>query len=305
MHHDRHAEALGRLDDRSQLGLGVGRPGRLAAHRGVGVDLDPVGAAADLVADDPDEVVAVGLLDPLRDRQLGREALRPVAAGRGDRSGRDDHPGARDDPLLDRPLQPDVGITGALGPEVADRREARLQDRPEVDRRPRHPQRQRLLQDLIVPRRLVVGVQQDVRMGVDQARQQGRPRQIDRLRVGRGLDVSGRPDRRDPRAADEHEPALVGRAVARVEDPVRPQQEARPPGLLGRRRPAPEGQQGGDRHPMSHDHASIGVRRAARPGGPAASIARVTRPGEVRGRADFRAAVGGRLSRPRRRRRPR
>ena len=60
----------------------------------VGVDLDPVRAVADLIADDADERVAVGFLRALRHAPLEREALRIVAAGRDDRARGDEH--ARD-----------------------------------------------------------------------------------------------------------------------------------------------------------------------------------------------------------------
>jgi hypothetical protein len=46
------------------------------------------------------------------------------------------------------------------------------------------PIAQRLFQDLIVPERLVVGVQEDVRMRVDQSGEQRGAGEIDRLGVG-------------------------------------------------------------------------------------------------------------------------
>ena len=54
-------------------------------------------------------------------------------------------------------------------------------------RRAVDPQRQRLLKHLIVPQRLVVGMQQDMCVGVDQAWQQGCPGQFDRASILRDL----------------------------------------------------------------------------------------------------------------------
>ena len=55
-----------------------------------------------------------------------------------------------------------------------------MQHRAQVIGRPADPQRQRLLEHLVVPGRLVIGVQQHVRVGVDQPRQQRRAGQVDR-----------------------------------------------------------------------------------------------------------------------------
>ena len=89
------------------------------------------------------------------------------------------HARAGDDPLLDGLLEPDVGVAGPLRAQVADGREAGQQHAPQVVGRPADAQGQRLLEHLVVPRRLVVRVQQDVRVSVDQARQQRASRQLD------------------------------------------------------------------------------------------------------------------------------
>ncbi len=125
MGRDPDADRARRLDDPLQFLQRERRPDRRAAHRGVGVDLDPVGPSADLVADDPDQGIdPVGLLGALGDVPLGGEPLGRVAAGGHDRPGDDQHPRAGDDPLVHGLLQPDVGIAGPFGPQVADRREA-------------------------------------------------------------------------------------------------------------------------------------------------------------------------------------
>ena len=69
-----------------------------------------------------------------------------------------------------------------------------------------------LVQHLVVPRRLVVGVQQDVRVPFDQPRHQRRARQVDDRRAGRG-DARRRPDGLDAIAAHAHRPALVHRVA--------------------------------------------------------------------------------------------
>ena len=105
-------------------------------------------------------------------------------------------------------------------------------------------QGQRLLEDLVVPGGLVVGVEQDVGVGVDEARQQGRPGQFDHARVGRRRDLGGRPGPLDESAADEDDPAVARRVGLPVEDPGGPQEH----GLFrraARRSGAGQGPKGG------------------------------------------------------------
>ncbi len=222
MRRHRDAHRPRRPDDPRQLLLRERGPDRAAAHGGVGVDLDPVGPAADLVAHDPDQRIdPVGLLGALRDVPLGGEALGRVAARRHDRPGHDQHPRTRHDPLFDGLLDPHVGVSRPLRAQVADRREAGEERAPQVVGRATDPQGQGLLQDLVVPQRLIIRVEQHVRMQVDEARQERPARQLDRASpVGR-LDLAGRTGGLDPIAADDDRPALVRLGVDPVEHPRR------------------------------------------------------------------------------------
>src|SRR5262249_4217768 len=120
------AGGAGRLDNHLELlqrergsGFLAGTPAK------VGVDLDPVGAVADLVADHAAQRLdAVGLLGALRNREAGSEAPGSVAAS-GDDGARDDEQArAGDDVLVDGLLQADVGVAGSLRAEVAESGEA-------------------------------------------------------------------------------------------------------------------------------------------------------------------------------------
>jgi hypothetical protein len=66
------------------------------------------------------------------------------------------------DSLIDRLLEADVGVAGAFRSEIAHRREPRQQCGAGVIHRARNAQREILVQNLIVPRRFVVRVQQQV-----------------------------------------------------------------------------------------------------------------------------------------------
>ena len=107
----------------------------------------------------------------------------PYAAGRDDRARHDDHAGARDDALLDRALEPHVRIPGALGAQIPDRGESGEQRVAGVIRRARDAQRDGFVQNLIIPGRFVVGMQEQVRMPFDQPGEQRRTGQIDRRRA--------------------------------------------------------------------------------------------------------------------------
>src|SRR5262245_66302149 len=64
------------------------------------IDLDPVGAMADLIANDADDIVAVCFFGALRNFPLGREAFRTVTARSHDGARRREHSGSRYDSLL-------------------------------------------------------------------------------------------------------------------------------------------------------------------------------------------------------------
>ncbi len=79
----------------------------------------------------------------------------------------------------------------------------------------RHTQREPLARDLIGPRRLVIGVQQDVRMPFDQTRRQRRARQVDDGGARR-RDACVGSDGVDALAFHAHAPSLARRLA--VED---------------------------------------------------------------------------------------
>ena len=164
--------ALGDFDDALQFVEREGRS-RLAVRTGaiVGVDLDEVGAAPHLLARDArDFVEPARLLCALRHRPLRREAFRAIAAGRDHRRTGDDHPRPGNDAFVDRALEADVRIAGAFGAEIAHGGDAGHQRSFRVHDPTRHAIRERLARDLIVPRRLVVRMQQQMRVALDEAR---------------------------------------------------------------------------------------------------------------------------------------
>ena len=209
----------------------------------VGVHLDDVGAGGDLVARRPGHLVgAADFLGALRDVHARLEALGAVGAARDVRLGRDEQARAGDDALVDRLLEPDVGIARALGAEVALGGEAGLERLVGVDHGAGGAQRERLVQHLIVPLGLVVRVEEEVRMALDHAGHQGRARKVDRARAGGSGEV--RADRRDPVALDQHRPAFMRCRIDPVEHPRGAEEE----GVGERRRGRAEAeQQGGER----------------------------------------------------------
>ncbi len=224
--HHGPARGSGHLHDPAQLLRREGRP-RFAARPPpvVGVHLDPVRPAPDLVAGHPgDPLEPVGLLrTEERRRGLGGKPPRGIAP-RGHDGPRGDHqPGPRDDPLLDGPLEPHVRVSGALGAQVAEGRETRAQRPLRMDHRARHPERQRLPQDLVVPRRLVIGMQQQVAVQVDQPRQEREPRQFHGHRLRRDRHRRRRTGRFDPVPPHHHHPAGVDPVGHAIEDPGRAQ----------------------------------------------------------------------------------
>ena len=87
-----------------------------------------------------------------------------------------------------------------------------------------HAIAQRLLQDLIVPKRLIVGVQEEVRMRVDQSRQQREAGEADGFGVAGCAHRARGANGGDAVALHEHDPARVRRFAARVEYAVGPKQ---------------------------------------------------------------------------------
>jgi hypothetical protein len=156
----------------------------------VGVHLDHVRAGRDLVARRTRHLVgAADLFRALRDGDAGFEPLRPVCAARDIGLGRNEQARAGDDALVDRLLEPDVGIAGALGAEVALGGEAGVERALGVDHGARGPECQRLVQDLVVPLGLIVRVQKQMRVAFDHAGDKGGARKLDHLRSRRSNDV--------------------------------------------------------------------------------------------------------------------
>ena len=199
------------VDDGLQFRGGQrGRGVAAGADAVVGVQLDPVGAAGGLLAHRAHRFVrAADFLRAAGQVEIGTEAARTGAvAGAGDDgTGGDIQARAGNQAFVDRALDRDVGVAGAFGAQVAQRGEAGQQRVARVRGGFQRAVVLRLLQHLVVPQRLVVGMQEHVRVEVDQARHQRRARQRDALRVG------GRPHRRriadrlDGAVADQHDPA--------------------------------------------------------------------------------------------------
>ena len=100
-----------------------------------------------------------------------------------------------------------------------------VQSALEMIGRPADAQGLRLLEHLVVPGRFVVGMQQDVRVGIDQARQQRQPRQLDRAGILRSLDPVGRADAFNFAAADQNHPSRMRLDIGTIEDTGRPEQK--------------------------------------------------------------------------------
>ena len=145
------------------------------------------------------------------------EALGAVGAARDDRLGGDEQARAGDDALVDRLLQADVGEARALGAEVALGGEAGIERALGLDDGAGGAQRERLVQHLIVPQGLVVGMQEQVRMALDHSGHQRSAGEVDRARAGGRGQV--RADRGNPVAVDQHRPALVRLRIDAVEHP--------------------------------------------------------------------------------------
>ena len=170
------------------------------------VHLDPVGAVVELLARGLARLDrTVDELRALRHRDLGGIALQLVAAGAGDRARRDEHARPRDDALVDRALDADVAVAGALGLDVADGGEALLQGTARGHDRARHAVRGRVVEQLHVVtagfRHLAL--EKDVGVAVDEPGQQGGVAEVEDLRaVGRRLRAA-RIHRGDAIAADQ------------------------------------------------------------------------------------------------------
>jgi hypothetical protein len=211
---------------------------------------------AGLLADRADRLVhAADFL-----RAAGQVRVRPepargraVAAGGDDGARRDEHPRPRDQSVVDRLLHRHVVVAGALGAEVAERGEAGHQRVARVVRRFDRAVGRRFLEHLVVPRGLVVRMQEHVRVQVDEARQQGGAGQFDALRVGRRADRGGRADGRDLAVAHQHRPTGIRGVAVGGPHAVGEQQPGAAGRSGGRRREGGEGEQQGEQRPGHAD----------------------------------------------------
>ena len=158
----------------------------------VAVELDPIGAVADLIAHHADQRVdAVGFLGALRDAPFERESLGGVSSGGDDGAGGGEQAGTGNDALIDGLFELHIGVAGALGAQVAHGGEAGHERGAQVVDGARGAQSEALMQDLVVPDGLVVSMQENVRMALDEAWHQGGARQLDDFGAG-GVDAGGR-----------------------------------------------------------------------------------------------------------------
>jgi hypothetical protein len=181
------------------------------------VDLDPIRAVFNLLAHGTPQVVgAIHELGAGGHVELPRVAGERIHAGRGERPRRDEHPRAGNDGALDRGLHIDVRIHGAFGLEVANRRESVVQRGARGRHRLDRAVGNRLLEEL---RRVIAPVEEHVRMGIDQSREDGEPRQVHTLGVAcaRG-DVGVRSDSRYAVADDENSLVRPGGIAHRVDE---------------------------------------------------------------------------------------
>ena len=216
----RPAARGGDPDDPLELLLEEGRPGlAVDTPAVVGVHLDHIRALADLVAHRAHQVVpAVGRLGAEDRLEAWIEALGAVAAGGDDRPGRHLEARAGDDALVDRLLEADVRVAGALGAQVPLGGEPGEQGLARMDRGAGRAERQRLLEHLVVPGGLVVGVEEEVGVALDQPGQKCGAGQLDPPGAVRDRHRVGGPRGGDPLAVDDDHPAVVDRLA--VEHPV-------------------------------------------------------------------------------------
>ncbi len=91
----------------------------------VGVNLNYIGAAADLLSNGPCESVdAIRFLSTLRNVEIRCEPLGRIAPGGNESTGGDQHSWPGDNPLRNCLLDAHIRVSGPFGAEVAYRREA-------------------------------------------------------------------------------------------------------------------------------------------------------------------------------------
>jgi hypothetical protein len=127
-------------------------------------------------------VGAIDDLDAMGHRHTGSVALERVGARHVQGASGHLHPRTRDDPLVDRLPEVNVGVSGSFRLDVADRGETLFQRPSRIHRGQDGPVFRRLLQQL----RVVIGpgdvsLQEDVRVRVDQPGEAGATREVDDL----------------------------------------------------------------------------------------------------------------------------
>ncbi len=150
-----------------------GRPARLTWKiMIIGVHLDDVRACRNLVAGGSGHFLgAADLLSALRNLHSGFETLGTISTARDIRLSRNQKARSWNNPLVDRLLETDVGIAGALGSKVALGCESRFECLSRVNDCARSSKGEGLVKDLIVPFRFVVGMKEQMRMTLDQSRE--------------------------------------------------------------------------------------------------------------------------------------
>src|SRR5262249_59476929 len=120
------------------------------------------------------------------------------------------------DVLLDSLFEADIGIARTLGSEVTDSCEAGQQCGFRGDGRARGSQSEGLVEDLVVPGGLVVGMEEQVGVSLDETGHERIARQVN----DRGIRRSGYrwANCLDPLAPNEHNPTLMRLRVNAIED---------------------------------------------------------------------------------------
>ena len=199
-------EAMGFIDQRLQHRQRIGhdvahlarRRERIGTRR---IELDPIRALADLIAHR--RACLIGRRHDRGGERIVRPRIR--CTGPDDPARRHLHPRSVDQALVEGVPHIDVGIAVAVARHVAQRGETRAQIGLRVLDR---DHRRHLARDA------VLGVVEDVRMGVDQPRQHRLARQVDDLGACGNPHLRGGPDLADALAVDQHH--LVGQHLAGV-----------------------------------------------------------------------------------------